>query len=103
MNLKTIVCDGNQFSTLASFYQEVENTCTKDLGWSIGRNLDAFNDVLRGGFGVHGYEEPIQLIWLNSNKSRIDLGWAESDTGQTLFELIVDIIKGHGHIELCLK
>jgi RNAse (barnase) inhibitor barstar len=131
MNRKTILLDANRFSTLPSFYQEVENTFTKDLGWSIGRNLDAFNDVLWGGFGVHDYEEPIQLIWLHSDKSRTDLGWAEtinyltakltsdppstvasakrelplaeSHTGKTLFEIIVDIIKEHGHIELILK
>ena len=103
MSRKTIVFDANRFSDLASFYQEVENTCTKDLGWSIGRNLNAFNDVLRGGFRVHDYEEPIQLIWLNSDKSRKDLGWAEGRIGQTLFELIVDIIREHGHIELCLQ
>lgn len=131
MNRKTILIDANRFSTLASFYQEVENTCTKDLGWSIGRNLDAFNDVLRGGFGVHDYEEPVRLIWLHSDKSRKDLGWtetvnyltaklttcspstvasvkkelalAESRTSKTLFEIILDIVKEHGHIELCLK
>ena len=131
MKRKTIVFDANRCSTLASFYQEVENTFTKNLGWSIGRNLDAFNDVLRGGFGVYDYEEPIQLIWLNSDKSRKDLGWAEtvryltaklttchpsnaasvkrdlalaeSHIGQTLFETIVDIIQEHGHIELSLQ
>src|ERR1700754_3617587 len=103
MNRKTIVWDANRFSDLASFYQEVENTCTNDLGWSIGRNLNAFNDVLRGGFGVHDYEEPIQLIWLNSDKSRKDLGGAENHTGQTLFEIIIDIIRAHGHIELHLE
>ena len=131
MNRKTILFDANRFSTLPSLYQEVENTCTKDLGWSIGRNLDAFNDVLRGGFGVYDYEESIQLIWLHSDKSRKDLGWAktinyltaklitrhpsnaasvkrdlalaESHTGQTLFEILVEIIQAHEHIELCLK
>ena len=128
---KTILLNANRFSTLASFYQEVENTCTKDLGWSIGRNLDAFNDVLRGGFGVYDYKEPVQLIWLHSDKSRKDLGWeetvnylsaklttchpsniesvkrdlaqAESHAGETLFEIIVGIIKNHGHIELSLQ
>jgi RNAse (barnase) inhibitor barstar len=84
MNRKTILLDANRFSTLASFYQEVENACTKDLGWSIGRNLDAFNDVLWGGFGVHDYEEPVQLIWLHSDKSRRDLGWAETVNYLTL-------------------
>jgi hypothetical protein len=128
---KTILLNANRFSTLASFYQEVENTCTKDLGWSIGRNFDAFNDVLRGGFGVHDYEEPVQLIWLHSDKSQTDLGWeetvtylsakltschpsnvasvkrdlalAESHAGRTLFEIIVDIIQRHDHIALSLE
>ena len=78
MHRTMIVFDANRSSTQASFYQEVENTCTKDLGWSIGRNLDAFNDLLRGGFGVYDYEESIQLIWSHSDKSRKDLGWAET-------------------------
>jgi RNAse (barnase) inhibitor barstar len=77
MNKKTIVRDGNQFSTLKSFYAEVENKCTKDLGWKIGRNLNALNDVLRGDFGVHDYEEPVRVVWLSSDKSRHDLGWEE--------------------------
>jgi hypothetical protein len=131
MSKKTILLDGNEFSTLASFYSAVENALTKDLGWDIGRNLNAFNDVLRGGFGVHDYEESVRLVWLHSDKSRKDLGWAEtvkylsamlttchpsniesvkkdlvlaeSHAGKTLFELIVDIIERHGHIELSLQ
>ena len=93
--------------------------------------MDAFDDVLRGGFGVHEYDEPIRLIWLNSNKSREDLGWketvkyvktklktchpsniesvkkdlacAERHEGKTLFEIIVGIIQRHEHIELTLE
>ncbi len=131
MDKKTILLDANEFSTLSSFYQEVENTLTKDLGWSIGRNLDAFNDVFRGGFGVHDYEEPVWLVWLHSDKSRKDLGWgetvkylsaklktchpsnvesvkkqlalAESHAGKTIFEIIISIIIGHDHIELSLQ
>jgi hypothetical protein len=109
----------------------MESKLTKDLGWKTGRNLDAFNDVLRGGFGVYEYEEPITLIWQNSNESKEKLGWdetikyisaklktchptnipsvkddlhlAQQHIGQTLFELIVDIIKTHQHIELDLS
>ena len=97
----------------------------------MGRNLDAFNDVLRGGFGVHDYEEPIRLIWENSDNSRQKLGWdetikyvgatlktchptnvqfvkndlelAKQQKGQTLFDLIVDIIRSHKHVSLDLK
>ncbi|MDP4245334.1 MAG: ribonuclease inhibitor, partial [Bacteroidota bacterium] len=119
------------FSTLLSFYSEVEKVFTKDLGWKIGRNLDAFNDILRGGFGVHDYEEPVRLIWLHSGKSQEDLGWeetvkylsaklttchpsntesvkkdlilAKTHAGKTIFELIIDIIERHDHIELSLQ
>jgi RNAse (barnase) inhibitor barstar len=131
MDKKTILLDGNEFSVLSSFYTAVEKALTKDLGWHIGRNLNAFNDVLRGGFGMHDYEQPIRLLWLHSDKSRKDLGWeetvkylsaklktchptnvesvkrdlalAETHAGKTLFELILDIIKRHDHIELSLQ
>jgi RNAse (barnase) inhibitor barstar len=128
---KTIVLNGSNISSLDSFYDELESKLTKDLGWKTGRNLNAFNDVLRGGFGVYEYEEPIRLIWQNSNESKEKLGWdetikyisaklktchptniqsvkddlhlAQQHKGQTLFELIVDIIQTHQHIELDLS
>ena len=103
MDKKTILLDANKFSTVESFYSAVENAFTKDLGWQIGRNLNAFNDVLRGGFGVFEYEEPIRLIWLHSDKSRKELSLAEPHAGKTFFEFVVDIIKGHDHIELILQ
>ena len=131
MERQTILLDGNRFSTLSSFYEEVERVLTKNLEWSIGRNLDAFNDVLRGGFGVYGYEEPVLLVWRQSKKSRTDLGWDETvryeqaklktchpsniesvgrslemagrQEGQTLFERIVDIIQEYPHVELRLE
>lgn len=125
---KEIVLDGNNFSTLLEFYNEVEKKLTNGLGWKIGRNLDACNDVLRGGFGMHEYEEPFTLIWKNSAKSLSDLGYSETvfyiedklkrchptnissvkedleeakkGNGETLFEIIVNIIRKHEHIEL---
>lgn len=128
---QTIIISGNKISSLETFYDEVESKLTKNLDWSIGRNLDAFNDVLRGGFGVYEYEEPILLIWENSNESKEKLGWnetikyitaklktchpaniqlvkdklesAKQHKGQTLFELIVDIISSHKHIKLSLN
>ena len=38
----------------------------------VGRNLSAFNDVLRGGFGLFEYDEPISIVWNHSAKSRHD-------------------------------
>ena len=98
---KEILIDGNNFSTLLGFYDEVENKLTKGLDWKIGRNLDAFNDVLRGGFGIHDDDEPLIIRWMNSDKSKTDLG--QSETEKMLFDIIVNIIREHKHIELKIE
>ena len=72
--MKTMVLDGNRFSDLEGFYTEMDLLLTKNLTWKTGHNLDALNDLLRGGFGVHEYEEPITLRWINYNKSKKKLG-----------------------------
>ena len=66
--------DGRRFSNMAGFYDEVERVFTCGLDWKIGRNLDAFNDILRGGFGRHGYGQPIHIQWLAYEKSVRNLG-----------------------------
>ena len=128
---KEIIIDGNNFANLTEFYDEVENKLTKGLDWKIGRNLDALNDVLRGGFGIHAYEEPILIRWINADKSKKDLGQSETikyieqmlkkchasnipsvkkdlkkvkdGKGEMLFEAIVGIARGHEHIELKIE
>jgi RNAse (barnase) inhibitor barstar len=94
---KTLVIDGTNFESLEDFYSEADKILTKNLGWGTGHNLDAFNDLLRGGFGVHDYEEPIKLIWKNSTKSKVDLN--ERREGETLYDILVSIIRDHEHIE----
>ena len=94
---KTILINGNNFSTLEGFYSEVDNILTKDLDWITGHNLNAFNDLLRGGFGVHEYEESIKLIWQNSDKSKVDLNTQQQ--GEPIYGILKDIIKEHQHIE----
>lgn len=119
---RELVIDGNHFDSLDGFYNEVEHIFTKDLSWKTGRNFNAFNDVLRGGFGVHEYGEPICIKWLHSAKSRKDLGYpatiqyytrllktchpgnaarvqsyldeTKRHKGPTLFDSIVEIILG---------
>ncbi|MDR3288008.1 MAG: barstar family protein [Peptococcaceae bacterium] len=124
VNVKTIIIDGNAFYDLDGFYDEIERKFTQGLNWHIGRNLNAFNDILRGGFGVHEYSEPIRVVWTNAAKSRTDFGYettakyyrdiikichstnvehieellmnAIAKTGQTLFDSIVRIIMDSG-------
>ena len=127
MNPKTLVLDGARFSGVAGFYEEVECLFTKDLHWKPAHNLDAFHDLLYGGFGVYASGEPVVLIWKNSAKSAQDLGfettrkyyehrfelgfpnpahWQKqlqellAGRGQTFFEIVVEIIKDHSNIEL---
>lgn len=127
---KKLYFDADRFSSLKQFYDEVENVLTKGLDWKIGRNLDAFEDLLRGGFGTFKYGEPIELIWKHSEKSKKDLGWpatvryleaklktchptnrqavkkdlvlAKSGKGETLFEILLDILRSQKHVKLTL-
>ena len=85
--MKTFTIDGNNFHTLEGFYTEIDKLLTRDLGWKTGHNFSAFNDLLRGGFGVHEYEEPITIRWINYNKSKKDLG---AETILTLLEIMLD-------------
>lgn len=52
---------------------------TKNLGWRIGRNLDAFEDILYGtGYGAFEVTDFIKLVWENFSKSQVDLGLEET-------------------------
>lgn len=109
----------NAFDDLEGFFDEIQRGL---LTAPWGRNLDAFNDVLRGGFGTP--DEGFVLRWLSSERSRTALGYpatirylegkigrchpsnvdyvradlesAHRGEGQTLFEILVGIIRTHG-------
>ncbi|HNX68403.1 MAG TPA: barstar family protein [Candidatus Omnitrophota bacterium] len=130
MDKKTFYIDGSNFSTLQGFYDEAVMVLTADFK-EFGRNFDAFNDILRGGFGKFEYDEPIILRWKESAKSRVDLGYAETinylrekikkchpsnhdgaqkdlslaekGIGQTLFEILIEIIAERKNIEFVLE
>lgn len=85
--MKNIVIDGEKFSDLEGFYTEIDRLLTKDLEWQTGHNLDAFNDLLRGGFGVHELGEEIIIKWINYKQSKENLG---NETILTLLEIFLD-------------
>jgi RNAse (barnase) inhibitor barstar len=66
--------DGLRFSTLEEFYDEISRVLIPGVFW--GRNLNAFNDILRGGFGTP--EAGFVLRWKNSQLSRERLGYPET-------------------------
>jgi RNAse (barnase) inhibitor barstar len=118
---KMTVINGSHFSNMAGFYEEVSQLFMKDEDWKVG-TLDGFNDIL---YGFHG-----EIIWKNSQKSREDLGFNSTKefyqnkirigkpfnvnliqqkldelidgNGQTLFEILIEIIESHTNISLIL-
>jgi RNAse (barnase) inhibitor barstar len=66
--------DGCDFSNLEEFYDVISRVLIPEAEW--GRNLDAFNDILRGGFGTP--DGGFVLRWRNSAISRERLGYLET-------------------------
>jgi RNAse (barnase) inhibitor barstar len=117
---REIVIDGKRTKSLETFFDEFSRAALDGTSW--GRNLDAFNDVLRGGFGTP--EGGFTLRWQNSAASRDSLDYpetvrqlqlrlerchptnqgsvgreladAERGLGPTVFDWLVEIIAGHG-------
>jgi 5-formyltetrahydrofolate cyclo-ligase/RNAse (barnase) inhibitor barstar len=72
--IKTYGIDGQNFSTLEEFFEEISRVLIPGEAW--GHNLDAFNDILRGGFGTP--DEGFILRWKNHGTSRRNLGYPET-------------------------
>ncbi|MDR0480806.1 MAG: barstar family protein [Gallionellaceae bacterium] len=66
--------DGKNFSTLEEFFEEISRVLIPGAGW--GHNLNAFNDILRGGFGTP--DVGFVIRWVNSALSRERLGYPET-------------------------
>jgi RNAse (barnase) inhibitor barstar len=66
--------DGQDFATLEEFYDVVSRVLIPGAEW--GHNLDAFNDILRGGFGTP--EDGFVFRWVNVKLSRDRLGYPET-------------------------
>ena len=85
---KWIFIDGRDIHTLHDFYNQIEKNLTNKINFKIGHNLNAFNDLLWGGFGVHEYEEPLHIVWIYAKESRKNLG-------NNCFTDIISVIKNH--------
>jgi RNAse (barnase) inhibitor barstar len=123
----TLEIDGSSFSTLEEFYEEVSRKLVPGAHW--GHNLDAFNDILRGGFGTPA--GGFTLVWRSSSVSRERLGYPETirqlerrlqrchpenrervaselaaarrSRGPTVFDWLVEIIRDHADVGLELQ
>jgi hypothetical protein len=121
-NKESAVINGSNFSDLSGFYEEVSRVLMKDEDWKVG-TLDGFDDIL---YGFEG-----EIIWKDSQKSKEELGFKATKefyenkirqgepfninlaqqnlnelingNGQTLFEILIEIIESHKNITLVLE
>ncbi|GAA4790953.1 hypothetical protein GCM10023231_18590 [Olivibacter ginsenosidimutans] len=126
--MKQFVLNGYHIHDIPTFYEEVNRVFMQEADWKLGESLDAFNDLLYGGFGALAGNEPFQLIWRNFEQNKQDLGKALTQAyyqkkleqpavfntpfftkqlddlnkgkGKTYFDIILEIISSHTHIEL---
>ncbi|KOR79302.1 hypothetical protein AM232_13225 [Bacillus sp. FJAT-21352] len=127
---KVFIIDGDKFSNFKGFCKEFSDIVLSGK-YKWHGNLDAFNDILFGGFGDIENEEQFTIIWRNSAKSKVDLGYSETivklnenlnnchqsneekviqeikdakmNKGPTIFDLIEEIILDNENVTLILK
>jgi RNAse (barnase) inhibitor barstar len=111
--------DGSKITSLDAFYDEISRVLTPGHYW--GRNLDAFDDILSGGFGTPaegftlkwsqaalskeklGYTETTKYLEeklrrrhpSNRESVRVEIADARAKAGPTLFDWLVEIIRDH--------
>jgi RNAse (barnase) inhibitor barstar len=119
--LQRFEIDGVRFSTLEDFFAEISEHLLLAPGFPV--NLDQFNDVLNGDYGLP--DEGFILVWRNHHLSRERLGYDETirylravlpeleypssirhcedslaaarrGDGPTLYDDIIEIVQRHG-------
>ncbi|GGP97625.1 hypothetical protein GCM10010187_11370 [Actinomadura coerulea] len=131
MRLMTVVyvVDGAKIQNLEDFWRVMGESVTGPGGY-FGRNLDAFSDCLRGGFGTPddddfvvewrdhelcrrclGFAETVRQLELrlarchptNRPSVRAELEAARAENGPTVFDWLVEIFEQEqpGKLRLC--
>lgn len=120
--------DGNKVKDIPSFYEVLNDLVMKEEDWKLGQSLDAFDDMLYGGYGILAGYDVLELEWSNMEVSREKLGVATTlkyyqdklgsdlphnkeyfrqklevlkrGEGQTYFDIILEIIQEHKNVIL---
>ena len=126
--MKTLNIVGRNIRDIPSFYAEINRVFMAEEDWRLGENLDALNDLLYGGYGAIKGRESVRIVWHDIAASRSTLGVEatrafltrklqqpaqfnaevigrqldalDRGTGQTYFEIVLEIIGDHRNIEL---
>ena len=126
-----LTINGEAIDDIDSFYKEINRIFMSEENWKLGNSLDALDDLLYGGFGALKDAANVEIEWLNSNKSKAALGYnvtkayylqklepgspfnkdlfkeklaaLENGTGETYFDLIINVINDHANVKLILS
>jgi RNAse (barnase) inhibitor barstar len=124
----TLTIEGAAIRDIPSFYAEVNRVFMAGEDWMLGQSLDAFDDMLGGGYGAITGREAVRLVWRDMADSRsalgievtaaqlreklnrpdifnVDLIRRQLDAlargaGATYFDTILKILRDHPNIEL---
>ncbi|GEP92664.1 barstar family protein [Chitinophaga terrae (ex Kim and Jung 2007)] len=125
---KHFIIDGDNIHDIPSFYAEINRVFMQGEDWKLGNSLDAFNDLLYGGFGALQGCDKVKLVWKHTEKSKAALGVEttrkyyeeklrpespfnkdhfrkklaalEVGKGETYFDILMEIIREHPNVEL---
>ena len=123
-----LTLDGTRIHDIPSFYDEINRVFMAGVDWTLGPSLDALNDMLYGGYGALDGDAPVTLVWTDFVASREALGVEatrqyllgklahperfnsthfqraldalESGTGQSYFDIVLEVIAAHPNITL---
>jgi RNAse (barnase) inhibitor barstar len=125
---QALTLDGTRIRDIPSFYDEINRIFMVGVGWTLGPSLDALDDMLYGGYGALDGNAPATLVWTDFEANREALGIEttrqyllgklaqperfnsahfqrafdalEAGTGQTYFDIVLEIIGAHPNITL---
>ncbi|BCA62282.1 hypothetical protein HMP09_1516 [Sphingomonas sp. HMP9] len=125
---KTFSILGRNIRDIPSFYSEINRVFMIGAEFRLGDSLDALNDLFYGGYGAIDGREPVRIVWHDMAASKATLGAEatraflveklrrpdvfnmdliegqlealDGGTGQTYFEIILQIIGDHPNIAL---
>lgn len=124
----SISIDGTAINDIASFYEVINQTLMVGEDWKLGNSLDAFDDLLYGGYGLLKDYDKLEIIWKNIEHSRKRMGVEatqkhyldklnsnlpynksllhqklkdlDAGKGQTYFDVLLEIIDSHKNVHL---
>lgn len=122
-NTLRITLEGKEITNISSFYRQMNDRLMQDEDWKLAESLDAFDDLLYGGFGKLKDYGHLEIEWKDIDISRKNLGVEitkayylskiypnspynqpyfkerleelERGAGNTYFDLLMEIIDSH--------